>query len=107
MPIVGWKGTFRQVVMVQVTAPAEPVPFSVGDTIRLKPHDNPYKGTLKCGKSYTIQGSYNDLIRLIGDNGSHGYYRPRYFELYTTSSADMAADEYNEAILAQEIMEQQ
>lgn len=94
-------------VKVPAPAPAEPAPFSVGDTIRLKPHDNPYKGALKCGKGYVVIAVHGDIIRLIADNGTNGYFRARHFELQTTLSADIAAEEYEQAILAQEIMEQQ
>jgi len=108
-----WKGVFGQTVTVAAPQPVVPQEaqtnaFIVGDSVMLKPNDNPYKGCLKCGEIYQVTHSCYGEVRLVADNGSNGYFKAKFFELYSpgpSAHIDAGAEEYEEAMQAQEIME--
>lgn len=96
---------------VKTTAPEpEPNPFVKGDIIALKSHDNPYKGTLKCGKRYDCLGAGGNVIKLMADNGTYGYFQFRHFEIWQPTYQDMVsagADEYDEIMKMQDAAERE
>lgn len=93
------------------TQPAsKPDPFHAGDMVVLKPDHNPYNGYLKCTVPYLVlKAAYSThLIRLRIDNGAEGWFDSAHFEKYDGIGRTMPIDlsgEYDEAIRAQEIME--
>lgn len=85
--------------------PATPLPdplFRPGDWVILK-KENPYKGTLTCGKRYRAGRVITTHMQLWGDNGTMGYYDQNNFQLLGYDPS--GADEYDDIMAIQELME--
>lgn len=93
-----------------------PAPFAEGDFIRLKGPQNPHKGNLRIGNAYqalkvtwwtSSDGKGYGYVRLQDDREKIGNWDIREFELYQTGHGvpTMKADEYDDAIAAQEVMD--
>jgi len=67
-------------VLAQSKGNVEPNPFVRGDDVMLKSDKNPYKGTLKCGKAYYVVAASMNLVAMVADNGTMGYFRVEHFE---------------------------
>jgi hypothetical protein len=79
--------------------------FEKGDMVMLK-ENNPFKGTLTCGKVYRIHTEHYNYIKLENtDNGTMGYFEKEYFEKATYDPNPPGAIEYDEIMEMQELSE--
>lgn len=96
--------------LVKVEKPAPPPnpftnPFVPGDVVTLKP-PNRFKGTLKYGEIYPVMAVAHDHIMLRCDNDTCAYFNFRHFELATIPATAAGADEYDEVMRAEQLMEE-
>jgi hypothetical protein len=95
----------RRKITVAVDAKAKIRLFEDGDLVMLK-EENPFKGTLTCGKVYRVHHEhYNYVMLENADNGTKGYFQKEYFEKATYDPHSPGAIEYDEIMEMQELVE--
>lgn len=78
--------------------------FRKGDWVKLK-ETNPYKGTLKFGKSYQIKHTGLHNIMINAENSTFGYFEAKYFEKTDPVFLMEDGGEYDNIIASQEAMD--
>lgn len=106
MSVLNWLKRPKPITNLRVPAPPPFVnPFVTGDSVQLKGPQNPHKGMLKIGNKYLVKLVARDAILIAAENGTLCFFDAREFIQAPIDPLASGAEEYDEILKAQELMQ--
>lgn len=101
--LIQWTGLQYEPKLKPTPSPLPSPLFKSGDWVTLK-KENPFKGTLICGKAYQVGRVIPTHMALVGENETVGYYSSQHFKLLGYDPNPPGAQEYDEIMQIQDLM---